>query len=474
MPIGDNPVLLEVASRSLQYIGRSIATPTPFAIRRGATHIIVGENGSGKSTLARILESGWNIGLNRIVGDRRQLAIRSIEFADIHSLTGCADSYYQQRFEATMSDGIPTIREIIGDKFPPGRWNELCQKLSISGILDKRVNCLSSGELRKFLIINLFAETPDILIVDNPYIGLDTASRGLLNTLLADIAAQGTAVVLLVCNTADIPPFAHYLLPMKRMEVLPMMPATPGNIASLDAIFETKGDLSLMPDVALREPIDFETAFALRHCDVKYGSTVILRDVSWTVRAGERWALLGANGSGKSTLLSLVYADNPQGYRNDITIFDRRRGTGESIWEIKRRIGYISPEMHLYFGGGATALAVVASGLHDNLGCFRRIDEAMRSLTMQWLEALGIAHLAGRTMSTLSSGEQRLALIARTLIKNAPLLILDEPLHGLDERQKSLVAAMIAQILSQQGRTLVYVTHYEHEIPSLVTRIYRL
>ena len=470
--------LLEVVSPRLQYTGVSLLTPHGFGIESGTTYVVIGENGAGKSTLGHILQRGWNIGMNQIRGDKRSLSIRSIEFSDIHSLTGCADSYYQQRFEAMMSDGIPTVEELIAGKIAAERWEELCSRLSITDILHKRVNFLSSGELRKFLIINMFTEIPDILIVDNPYIGLDAASRSLFNELLHDIACQGTAVILLLCNTVDIPPFTDFVLPMKQLTVGKMLAVAEmglaGVIEEVSKVFSTKGGIDLLPDVSLHEPIDYCNAFELRHCDVRYGSTVILHDVSWTVAAGERWALLGANGSGKSTLLSLVYADNPQGYSNDITLFDRRRGRGESIWDIKRRIGYISPEMHLYFNNGEDTATVVASGLHDNVGCFRRITPDMREKAQLWLDALGIGYTADRMMRTLSSGEQRMALLARTFIKNAPLLILDEPLHGLDMMQKRLVAQVVTRMLESEGRTIIYVTHYEAEIPSEITRVFRL
>lgn len=474
----DNSTLLAVESKTLQYVGIKLATPHPFEIKRGCTYVILGENGSGKTTLANIIEKGWNIGMNAIRGDKKSLKIKSIEFSDIHSLTGCQDSYYQQRFESTASDSIPTVADLIKGKITEERWSELCHRLSINDILHKRINFLSSGELRKFLIINLFTDTPDILIIDNPYIGLDAQSRLLFNDLLQSIAAQGTAVILLLCNTVDIPSFTDFIIPMKNLQVGEIIATNDRNIASvssqLESIFSTKGSTGDLPDTALSAPVDFTTAFSLRHCDVRYGDTVILRDVSWTVKAGERWALLGENGSGKSTLLSLIYADNPQGYRNDITLFDHRRGTGESIWDIKCRIGYISPEMHLYFNNGEDTVTVVASGLHDNVGCFRRIDDEKRALAMRWMTAFGIEHLASRRFPTLSSGEQRMALIARTFIKNAPLLILDEPLHGLDMCQKRLVADIIGKILSEKGRSIVYVTHYENEIPSVIDNIFRL
>lgn len=469
-----NDVLLTAVSEKLQYMGRAVRNPHQFSILRGNCYAFIGENGSGKTTLGKIIEKGWNICTNVIHGDKKSLTISNIEFSDIHSLTGSNVAYYQQRFEATQNDEIPTVEDIIKDRIPADKWNELCDRLSLRDILHKRVNFLSSGELRKFLIINLFSSIPDILIIDNPYIGLDAPSRDLFNELIRSITAEGTAVILLLCNPIDIPSYCDYILPMKDMVIGEMKPAGEYSEEELNALFSQSGSVDDMPIACDCGQVDFSTAIELDNCNVSYGKNVILRNVSWKVNAGEKWALLGANGSGKSTLLSLVYADNPQSYRNDITLFDHRRGSGESIWDIKRRIGYISPEMHLYFNDAADLLTVVATGFFDNVGCFRRPNDEQKAVAMQWLKAMGIEKLATRRFPTLSSGEQRLALIARTLLKNAPLLILDEPLHGLDMAKKTLVAKAIKRIAEQPGMSLIYVTHYAHEIPACITHTKKL
>lgn len=479
MGCNENKILLSAESDTLQYTGVRLSNPHHFDIRAGLTYVVIGENGSGKTTLGKIIEKGWNIGLNRIVGDKSSLNIQSIEFTDIHSLTGCNDTYYQQRFESTANDGIPTVEELISGKICESLWLDLCRSLSIDDVRHKRINYLSSGELRKFLIINILTEQPDLLIIDNPYIGLDAASRDLFNGLISKLTKRGTAVMLLLCNTIDIPDYADSILPIKDLTIGKMQPVSQETISMArkeqEKLFSNTPQIDL-PDTTPSIPVDYHTAFSLEHCNVAYGSNIILHDISWQVAAGEKWALLGENGSGKSTLLSLVYADNPQGYRNRITIFDHRRGTGESIWEIKRRIGYISPEMHLYFNNGETLLAVVASGLHDNVGCFRRISDEQRATTTEWLKAFCLDGLANRYFRTLSSGEQRLALIARTLARRASLLILDEPLHGLDMARKQLVAQAIEHITKANGISLVYVTHYEHEIPRVIdnNHIFRL
>ncbi|MGM9804209.1 MAG: ATP-binding cassette domain-containing protein [Muribaculaceae bacterium] len=472
-------VLLEAVSPTLRYIGGiTLQNEHTFSLRRGKFYTVIGRNGCGKTTLAGIIENGWNFTTNVIRGNRKQLQIRSVEFSDIHSLTGFQGAYYQQRFEAMANDDIPTVSQLIEGKIDPELWQDLCTRLHLYDITHKRINYLSSGELRKFLIINILTSRPDILIVDNPYIGLDAASRQLLNSLLIDIVNQGTTVVELLCNPADIPTHTNYVLPMTPMcigKMIDMSQCSHEQVCSqIQELFTARSTESL-PKWQVPEDVLFSYAFSLDGCNVSYGKNVILHGVEWTVKAGEKWALLGDNGSGKSTLLSLVCADNPQGYCNDITIFDHRRGTGESIWDIKRNISYISPEMHLYFRGNSNALQVVASGLHMMKGLYVQATPEQCQEAMQWMQVFGIEHLAQRRFNTLSSGEQRLVLLARTLIKQAPLLILDEPLHGLDACAKQFVSALIEHITATSPQvTLIYVTHYRNEIPRAVNKVFTL
>ena len=371
-----------------------------------------------------------------------------------------------------MNDEVPTVAELMGDRIATERWAELTERLHLHDVETKRVNFLSSGELRKLLIINLLFDLPDVLILDNPYIGLDADSRTLLNDTIVEIAARGVSVILLLCNPVDIIPSTTAVIPIDKMTIgEPFMVAGDVEAARerIAGLFDYSIDIEDLPDMT-PEKEDFDVMFSLNHCQVKYGRRVILEDVSWTVRSGECWSLTGPNGSGKSTLLSLVHADNPQGYSNDITLFDRRRGSGESIWDIKRRIGYVSPEMHLYFSDAGSVASVVAQGLNDTVGCFKMVKDHQMELAMKWLKALKIEHLAERRFNTLSAGEQRIALLARTFIKHPQLLILDEPLHGLDAARKRVIRRIINQLVARYGITLIYVTHYLPEVPECVTK----
>ena len=212
--------LLEAVSETLQYIGVSVRNPYGLRIDRGRNYAVVGENGCGKTVLANILARGWNIGRNRILGDKQSLRVKVVEFSDVHSLSGSRDSYYQQRFEATMNDEVPTVDQLVEGRIPDELWNDLCNRLSLREIRRKRINYLSSGELRKFLVVNMMADRPDLLILDNPYIGLDAPSRAVLDSLLGSLAKEGMAVMLFLCNPKDIPAFTDYVVPMRKLELM--------------------------------------------------------------------------------------------------------------------------------------------------------------------------------------------------------------------------------------------------------------
>jgi molybdate transport system ATP-binding protein len=201
---------------------------------------------------------------------------------------------------------------------------------------------------------------------------------------------------------------------------------------------------------------------------IRYGEHTILQNINWTVRKGERWNVSGPNGAGKSTLLSLITADNPQAYANEIWLFDKRRGTGETIWDIKKKIGFVSPELHLYFDTGATAASVIASGFFDTIGLFRTLNQEQDAAVENWLQLLALQPFRNRRLAQLSTGQQRMVLLARALIKNPPLLILDEPCQGLDEQQTTQLREIVTTLCETFGTTLIYVSHYQQELPACI------
>lgn len=212
----------------------------------------------------------------------------------------------------------------------------------------------------------------------------------------------------------------------------------------------------------------------MNNVTVSYNGTPVLRQVNWTVRENERWALLGPNGAGKTTLLSLILADNPQAYASDITLFGKRRGTGESIWEIKQNIGWVAPELQLYYPRGATCWDVVCSGWFDSVGLYRECSPQQREAALSWLRRFDLAARAETAFDQVSEGEQRLALLARALVKSPALLVLDEPCQGLDAGNRDRVLQAIEGIGSRPNASMIYVTHRADELPQSITHVLRL
>jgi molybdate transport system ATP-binding protein len=219
---------------------------------------------------------------------------------------------------------------------------------------------------------------------------------------------------------------------------------------------------------------DHPVVVAMHEVTVRYGEATILDHIDWEVRKGERWSVSGPNGAGKSTLLSLITADNPQAYANQIWLFGRRRGTGETIWEIKQKIGFVSPELHLYFDSGASCFEVVASGLFDTIGLFRPLTPEQEETVRLWMKLLSLQDLRMRRMQQLSAGQQRMVLLARALIKNPPMLILDEPCQGLDDEQTAHFRQLVTELCEAFGKTLIYVSHYRDELPHCIDKYLEL
>ncbi len=452
--------------------------PHHISIPEGLT-VAIGPNGSGKSTLGNILERGWNFRTNRLVSvSGEKLKIKKIQFTDIHSLAGDSVGYYQQRYEATMNDGVPTVRDILGDELAKPHWQRLASLFSLQGLEDHKVNYLSSGQLRKFLIVNALLSEVDLLILDNPYIGLDAPSRQILNEAMAQLPKAGVNVMLLISNERDIPDSASCIIPMSGMTI--GEPMAPGQYhASLVGEALRPRLPEEFPEKPHSDTAPIDTIMDMRRCTIRHGGRILLSDITWHVRDGECWWLYGPNGCGKSTLLSLACADNPQAYCNDITLFDRRRGTGESIWDIKRRISYISPEASLHFHPQGSTQRIIAQGL--TLTACEPVREAQLDLALKWMQVLGIEHLKDRPFGSLSTGERQLALLARVFAKQPRLMILDEPFHGLDAYNTALVKEIIQRFAllaredpKEHPMSLIIVSHYAEELPACFTLRYDL
>ena len=398
--------------------------------------------------------------------------VKYIAFRDTY---GAADAnyYYQQRWNAHDQDDAPEVREMLGEIKDPALKEELFELFRIEPMLDKKIILLSSGELRKFQLTKTLLTSPRVLIMDNPFIGLDAPTRELLFTLLERLTKMSSVqIVLILSMMDDVPSFITHVIPVDHLTVYDKIPREEYLIKYRENVVE-ESFAELQQRIADLPYSDTnyssEEVVKLNKVSIRYGDRTILKELDWTVRRGEKWALSGENGAGKSTLLSLVCADNPQSYACDISLFGRKRGTGESIWEIKKHIGYVSPEMHRAYLKNLPAIEIVASGLHDSIGLYKRPHQEQMAVCEWWMDVFGIASLKDKPFLQLSSGEQRLALLARAFVKDPELLILDEPLHGLDTFNRRRVKKVIEAFCRRQDKTMIMVTHYESELPDVIS-----
>jgi molybdate transport system ATP-binding protein len=286
-------------------------------------------------------------------------------------------------------------------------------------------------------------------------------------------------VILVTHRQREILPHISHVLAVKdgavifqgrREEVL-----TPAQLEHLYA-FDPSASFAMPapadgPSPAPAAGILLEILVEMKRVTVQYDGTTALDTINWTVRSGENWVVSGPNGSGKTTLLNLIAADHPQAYANEIYLFGRRRGSGESIWDIKERIGMISAEFHIRYRKPITAFEAVLSGFFDSVGLYRHASRDQKQVAEKWMAVLGIAPKADKIFNQLSYGEQRMVLLARSMVKMPRILILDEPYQGLDRTNRQRLLEAIDVIGRHRGTQIIYVTHYTDEIPACMTHM---
>ena len=468
--------IIEVINGVPRHPSYRMKEPVNFVMNRGEQIALIGSNGGGKSLLVDILIGRWPLLMNEVKYDftpsASSLACDNIKYITFRDSYGDADEtfYYQQRWNSQDMEITPLVRELLPDIQDASLKANLFSLFGLQEMMDKHIVLLSSGELRKFQLVKALLTQPKVLILDNPFIGLDTSTRDLLRELLEKMIRMMSLQVILVLSREDeIPPFITHIVPV---EGLVCGEKVEWNESQNEATMFENGKVDESHSLTCSSPLTDickEEIIKLCKVSIRYGERTILKELDWTVHRGEKWALTGDNGSGKSTLLSLICADNPQSYACDISMFGHRRGTGESIWEIKKRIGYVSPEIHRAYLKNMPAIDIVASGLHDSVGLYVRPKPEQRGVCEKWMEIFGIEALKDRNFLQLSSGEQRLVLLARAFVKDPELLILDEPLHGLDTRNRLLVKHIIQSFANREGKTLIMVSHYQDEFPSCMT-----
>ncbi len=389
--------------------------------------------------------------------------------------------YHQARWQSFGSDDVPNVKEFLSGKniehISPyevtplktaesvyeKRRKETLDLLQIGRLSDSRLIYLSNGEMRKVLLARALIQCPKLLIIDDPYYGLDSSSMKVLEEIINNILAAGSPKLLLVMTDyEDIPENITHTIEIGSMKVLK---ADIKRKASRKAAVFTGKVPVIHPADESGGRYSSEILVEMKNVNISYGERHILKNISWVIRRGENWALLGHNGAGKTTLLSLILGDNPQAYSNEIYLFGRKRGTGESIWDIKSRIGWVSSELQYYYETRRSCLDVVSSGFFDTIGMFGTVDAGKAGASKSWMDALGIGQIRDKDFESSSIGEQRLVLLARALVKKPDLVVLDEPCQGLDSSHIGIFNSLVEELCTSGLMSAIYVTHKKEEIP---------
>ena len=320
---------------------------------------------------------------------------------------------------------------------------------------EQALKTMSSGEQKKALLNYLLQQDPDFIILVNPYDNLDVATQSQLKEQLQDIASN-KIVVQLVSRLDDILPDTAHFFKLDGDNLHPY--------ESTDAFWEENKTESTNFNGTIPPPlspisIDLKELVSFKKVSVSFDGRKVLDEIDWTIKKGEFWQLIGPNGSGKSTLLSMITGDSHKGYGEDLTIFGQKKGSGESVWGLKQKIGYYTPAITNKFRGYHTLENMIISGLHDSIGLYVQPTDSEKQLAIQWLNLLNLKDRKNDHFRDLSVGNKRLVMMARAMVKHPPLLILDEPTAGLDDSSANLFVALVNKIAKESDSTIVFVSH---------------
>jgi molybdate transport system ATP-binding protein len=471
--------LLQVENLRVHISGKEILRDISLEIKPGEQWAVFGAAGAGKTVFAHTL-AGQHAFQGRmhfpgLPGGGPDKAVWVLDHQHrFRNLQNQTSFYYQQRYNAFDSEATITVAGDLAILEEPGYAHlsrtELLERFHLAPLLHEPLIQLSNGENKRLQILKAVLRHPRLLILDEPFTGLDADGRVLLDSILKLITESGQQLMLLSSRDhvpACINRFARMengtLSVRKYPEAICIKQAAAGHTAFKE-----------FPSGLRFEYPDFRWVVRMRDVHIRYGEKSILDGINWEMERGSCWSLTGHNGAGKSTLLSLITGDNPQAYANEIYLFDRRRGSGESIWEIKQKIGYLSPELELYFDPAATAFTTIASGLFDTIGLFRKLTPQQEEGVWEWLKFLDSANDAHRLLSSLPAGIRRMILLGRAMIRKPPVLVLDEPCQGLDSAQTAKTLEMIHRYCREFGASLIFVSHYSAEFPSCISHHLRL
>ncbi len=432
--------------------------------------VLIGQNGSGKTAVARALAGELElISGTAPTGVQAQL----VSFEKQQQLFA-ADFALRNTDNGTAKEEQGITGEDLLSGLDQKSVNEAVIALNAAALLKRPIRTLSGGEGRRILLIQALGAKPELLVFDTPFDALDSATRVQLLEIIAYIHKNYELPLVLIVNRADeIPKELTALgiisnLAISRLDSKEALLQDPQAQSLLYCARLPALDLPAAPAKLALLPLPPGPLVQMKKLNICY-ERPIFQDFDFTVNPGEHWQITGPNGAGKSTLLSLITGDNPLVYANDVTVFGIRRGSGESIWDIKKYIGYVSGSLHLDYRVSAPVINVLLSGFYDSIGLYQQPGDEELKLARQWLTLINLQDQEKKSFKSLSFGQQRLLLIARALVKQPPLLILDEPLQGLDAYGRALVQAFISYVMARGKTSVLFVSHHQEDAPSGIT-----
>ena len=422
---------------------------------------ILGRNGSGKQYLNQLLMG--------------ELEVNNVE----QLLLPCPTKIGMISFEAQQKTYEKALEEQAPDYVNPGKttmtakdflpkskWDHpLINEFGLGHRLETGYLKLSTGESRKLLILHAIFSGVELLVCDNPFDSLDVASCEALSAALARLSKSGINILLMLNNRSDIPAWCEDIafIERGRLDIIGKL----DNIETqkqLDALLAAAPDQKKWPENMVQLS-DYHHPYLvkLNKGKVHYNGINVFENLDVEIKPLQHTLITGPNGSGKSTLMQLITGDCPQCYSNDIHVLGFKRGSGETIWQVKEHMGIVSAELHRQYRVNSDLLTVVVSGFYDSIGMYQQPSKYHIEIAKQWLDKIGLLDQQKSQFQSLSYGEQRLALIARALVKSPYLLILDEPTQGLDELNRHRILNFLDHLATQKHTTMLLVSHRKDE-----------
>ncbi len=472
----DDQIMLSLQAVNLVYRSKPALRQLDWELRAGQHWACVGPNGAGKTSLARVLShqathfSGDYYSSPRL----EQGGVAYVCFEQAQALCARDRKLDDSEYRADASDPGTRVRDaILGGREPDQRFHDWVDRLRLGHILDRGLRFTSTGEMRKTLLVRALLSEPALLILDSPLDGLDLASQQAMQEAIDELLAGDRSLLLLCRQLEDVPAGVSHLLVLDEGRVL-----CSGDRETVLARGDVRDLMQppLPPLGALPAPaprsytVPDGPLLDLRDVSVAYGELQVLQGLHWRFERGQHCCVAGPNGCGKTTLLSLITGDNHKAYGQDITLFGRKRGSGESIWDIKQKYGQLDTQLQLNFARNMKVVEVVVSGFFDSVGLFDNWGDVQRRCAEQWLAALGLGAYTREGFDTLSFGLQRMVLLARAMVKSPLILILDEPTLGLDGAHRRMLLNALDHIAANSDTQIIFVSHSAGENPACINQ----